>query len=82
MLTVKTTIELLSDNDKKFREGCDIAFTYEGLRYIARIEDVGVKGFFGTKLERSGKPIISDGKLFLYDKVEKYADAFKKGTTN
>lgn len=47
MLTVKTTIELISDNDKKFREDCDIAFTYDGLRYIARIEDVGTKGFIG-----------------------------------
>lgn len=73
MLTVKTIMELVSDNDKKFREGCDIAFTYDGLRYIARIEDIGVKGFVGTKLEVNGKPIDTECKLFLYEKAEKCA---------
>lgn len=73
MLTVKTTIELISDNDKKFREGCDIAFTYEGLRYIAKIEDLGVKGFIGTRLEVNGKSIDTECKLFLYEKAEKCA---------
>lgn len=73
MLTLKTNIELTSDNDKKFREGSDIAFTYEGLRYIARIEDIGAKGFIGTRLEINGKPIEAECKLFLYDKVEKCA---------
>lgn len=73
MLTVKTTIELISDNDKKFREGWDIAFTYDGLEYIARIEDTGSKGFVGTKLEVNGKPIDTECKFFLYEKVEKCA---------
>lgn len=55
----------------KFDIGQDIAFRYEGNRYIAEIEDIGENYFFGKKIEINGQPTNADvnSGIFLYSKI-------------
>lgn len=45
-LRINVTLEI---EGKVFREGCDIAFTYNGMRYIACIKTIVLEGYSSNR---------------------------------